>query len=55
MKKLFKILSGIVFAISVVLLIFGFGEGGFAILHECSFWAVVNALWTLTVLLLVAR
>ncbi len=52
MKKLFRILAVIIFILSLILLIFGFGENGFAILHECSFWVVINAFWTLVILLL---
>jgi hypothetical protein len=50
-KKILSTLSWIFITISIVFLIFGFGEDGFKLLKVTEFWVVVNSLWVLTILI----
>lgn len=52
-KKVLGALGWIAIAISVIFLIFGFGEDGFEILKATEFWVVVDSLWILAILLFV--
>jgi hypothetical protein len=49
-KKFLNIFAWSLIGLSVVLLIFGFGEDGWRILKVVKFWTVVNSLWLLAVL-----
>jgi len=51
-KKILRIASWTLVAISIILLIFGFGEDGLKILHIIRFWIIVDSLWILAALLL---
>ncbi len=51
--KFFYFFAWLVISISVIFLIFGFGEDGFKILGKSEFWIIINSLWILAILFFV--
>ena len=52
-KQILNILSYSLIFITVILIIFGFGEDGFRILKEINFWVIIDTLWILAILLFI--
>ncbi len=49
-SKFFYFFAWLAIGISIIFLIFGFGEDGFQILGKSEFWIIINSLWILAIL-----